>query len=174
MTIHQSSYQNFQKMQWSSNWRSEHLLLIRTMLLSVEMSIPFASVAKLLIVIKVQTRAYAVAFTVLKDIITAAGWQLLLRDSGHSLHLLGWIFTLFPVINFKWLQDHFPTCPFIHDYYLTLGRLQEIDIDLDYRDEWTFQKTDFKLFLTGLYFLFLYLQKTEFKEFFEFIKIFHL
>jgi hypothetical protein len=55
-----------------------------------------------------------------------------------------------------------------------LGRLQEIDIDLDYRDEWTFQKTDFKLFLTGLYFLFLYLQKTEFKEFFEFIKIFHL
>jgi hypothetical protein len=43
------------------------------MLLSVEMSIPFASVAKLLTVIKVQTRAYAVAFTVLKDIITAAG-----------------------------------------------------------------------------------------------------
>jgi len=43
------------------------------MLLSVEMFIPFASIVKLLTIIKVQTRAYAVAFTVLKDIITAAG-----------------------------------------------------------------------------------------------------
>jgi hypothetical protein len=34
-----------------------------------------------------------------------------------------------------------------------LGRLQEIDIDLDYRDEWTFQKTDFKLFLTSQHIL---------------------
>ena len=43
------------------------------MLLLVEMFIPFASAAKLLAIIKAQTRAYAIAFTILRDIIIVAG-----------------------------------------------------------------------------------------------------